>query len=239
MATAEQPSKVRPFTYWVGRFHFYSASASTPEERVKAMVDLYNEWESTEHKYKYFVTNPFALFLSVSNYVPDRTLSETPTIGNPGTRLVRWDDNPIYDTWANYRAGIEPWTCIDWKNYHIALKAHYNDQQKANMIWEADWWDDDNTCYALHVFICPDTDLCRYSCNFVEYFASQGIRVGNALSNATCDLSSAVTNVTTTISNVSNAIKDTSSVVSTLFPIATGSLFIWWGYDKFIKDKQL
>lgn len=218
-----QAEKPRPFTYWVRRFHNYSAQATNKQERMQAMADLWQDWTAQEHKFRYSIGNAIELFLAVNNYRPDRTPSNGSAIASNGTQLVRWNDSPIYDTWTSYRAGLTPWTCIDWVNYHKALKNHHGDQAKANMIWETDWADPDNECGIL---ICPDTSYCRYNCNFVEYFASQGIRIGNIVSNAACDISDVVANTTGAIKDVSDGIKATSSIFALAIPAVA---VIWVG----------
>ncbi|MGH1338299.1 MAG: hypothetical protein ACRBFS_19400 [Aureispira sp.] len=230
----DPPPKSKPLGYWVGKFNTYNAAATNKDQRLRAIAKLWEDWLSEEHKFKDAVNNAFSLFFYVTNYVPDRNIPEAATLGQPGTRIIHWNDSPIYDTVSNYWAGLIDWTCIDWVNYHKALKAHYNDQDKANMIWETNWHDPDNACGLV---ICPDTAYCRYNCGFVKYFASQGIDIGNVLSNAKCDLSNVVTNVTSTVSNVTGAIKTTSSVFSTIIPVASVGYFLWWGYDKFKNNR--
>lgn len=230
-----QNSVSKPFTYWVKLFHSYNQNATNKKERLKAITNLWNEWEKQDHKYKHSVNNPIALFFTVTNYVPNRVDNKGANIGQPGTRIIKWNDAPIYDTWANYRAGLVPWTCIDWVSYHKALKTHYRDLPKANNIWKTEWADRDNSCFILGSFICPDTSKCRYNCNFVEYFASQGIKIGNVLSNSVCNISNVVTDLTASASNITSGIRTTTNVVGAVAPFAIGTFLFLWGNNKFKK----
>lgn len=193
-----------------------------------AMALIWQDWVNSP--FFDLFPNIKALFFNLATYIPDRTkgISKEDSIGT-GTNTIKWNDAPIYeDLYCVWDCG-DYWTCADWRAWHRALEQHFGDTYKANDIWMAAWQDPQNQCAVLASVWCPDTDGCRYDCDFVEYFYSKGITIGNVLSNVYCDVSSVVldivqttSNVSSAVSNISEGVKETSTLFKTALPILGG-----------------
>jgi len=205
-----------------------------------ALQMLWDAWNTKENVFFSLFPSKEALLMIVATYIPNRGEDlledkEVIEIGQP--TIIRWDSTPIYeDLYCIFSCSNDYWTCADWEAWHKALDAKFG-TYKANDIWLAAWQAPENQCLLLASMGCPDTDFCRVNCDFVEYFYSKGITIGNVLSNVYCDLSNVVMDITQVTSNVTGAagnlsdgIQQTSSVLGNLLPLGAlivGGYFVY------------
>lgn len=200
---------------WAKQFNDYRSTLSFAQAAQK----IWNDWNTPGNIFLEVLPSPEALIFSLATYIPSR--SDLPNISQ-GPIPIKWNDTPVYDTATNVYNGVYTWNCADWKAWHQALETHFQSTIKANGIWESAWLHDDNYCWLLGAFVCPKTSNCRYDCDFVKYFASKDMNIGNLFSNVTCDLSNIILNIVETVDNVSQGVNNTTKTVSTLLPWAAG-----------------
>ncbi len=187
-----------------------------------AAMTLWDEFNVEGNPYLLVLTSPEALLFSILTYIPNRAEGER--IGSPPGTLIEWDSAPVYDTVSNYWNNIDGWNCTDWKNWHIKLEQHYGDTYTANAVWESAWLHEDNHCLVAAVLFCPQTDHCRYDCDFVEYLASKDIGIGNLVSNVYCDLTNIVLNIVRTAVNVTQTAVTISETTKQAVPLVAIAL---------------
>jgi hypothetical protein len=207
---------------WVQNFNQYRASNSF----IDAAQLIWNDWNTQGNVFLELLPTPEALLFSLLTYVPERV--DLPIISAPPTP-IKWDDTPIYDTFSNYWDGVYTWNCADWQAWHVALETHFGSTSTANGLWKSAWLHDDNYCIVLGSFGCPKTSNCRYNCDFVKYFASKDMEIGNVFSNGYCDLTSIVLNIIETVDNVTQGVNNTTKTVSNLLPWAAGAGILYGG----------
>ena len=215
---------------WVLQFNQYRATNTT---FMGAAQSIWNDWNTAGNIFFELLPNPEALIFSLLTYVPDRAVSPVISATPAPLLPIKWNDAPIYDTFSNAYDGIYAWNCANWQSWHEALEEHYQSTTTANGIWKSAWMHEDNECIVLGT-LCPDTSYCRYDCDFVEYFASKNMTVGNLFSNIYCDLSSIVLNLVETIDNVSQGVNNTTKTVAAILPWAAGA-GILYGASKIYK----
>lgn len=132
--------------------------------------------------------------------------------------IITADSTPDYDSWGPDTY----WSCDQWIQYHKALKEKWG-QDKANKIWLDAFEKQDSFEHAYN--------WCKYDAAFADYFAKQGLSVGNIFSkivNSGGKLVDAVSNVASTASSSTNALK----FVGPALVVTAGILLIFWGYKK-------
>ena len=214
---------------WVQKFNTYRANNTWQQA-----VDLiWKEFNVPGNLFGEILPTIDALIFNLITVTPGRA-----KIAIELPRFISWNDAPIYDTSNNWWNNITPWTCADWKQYHQALETHFKSTQKANALWESAWGHPDNECLFAYSFGCPDTSYCRYDCDFVEYFASKQIEIGNTLSNTTCDLSNVVLdivntagNIVSTAENITEAAASTANTLGKIAPLAIGAGILYKGFE--------
>lgn len=208
---------------------------------MAAAIDiLWSEWVSNDNPFVFLFPNKQALFLNISTYIPDRgrDMYEVRALGAGPNRPIAWNDAPIYeDIYCLFSCSSDYWNCAEWKAWHVALENHYGSTSKANNIWLAAWQSELNQCMFLATVMCPDTDTCRYDCDFVEYFYSKGITIGNVVSNGYCDVSQVVMNIVEGVKDLSGAaadvasgIKTTTGALSVIAPVVIVGGGLLWAY---------
>lgn len=207
---------------WLERFNQYRAVNSFKD----AAQLIWNDWNAEDNVFFKLLPNPESLVFSLLTFVPNR--ADLPNVSNNPTP-IKWNDAPSYDTFYNLYNSIHAWNCADWQAWHEALEVHYQSTTTANGIWKSAWLHEDNYCFALGQFICPKTSNCRYDCDFVEYFASKDMNIGNLFSNVTCDLTNVILNLTESAENISEGVKETSETVSNLLPVAAFAIIGYGG----------
>lgn len=218
--------KVSKRQEWANKYGLYLSQNGGDVDLAMALI--WQDW----------VISPFfdlfpnikALFFNLATFVPDRTegITKGDSIGTT-PNVIKWDDAPLYeDLYCIWDCGGY-WTCAEWRAWHRALELHFGNTYTANDVWLAAWQDPDNQCILLASLGCPDTDYCRYDCDFVKYFYSKGITIGNVLSNVVCDLSTVVmditettSNVSSTVANISEGVEETSTMFKSALPILGG-----------------
>jgi len=207
----------------------------------QALNELWQAWNIPENAFLSIAPNKEALLILVTQYIPDRALDLFDDKANIGqVSPVRWDDLPKYeDLYCIFNCSNDYWTCSDWRAWHRALDNHFQSTSKANDIWLAAWQAPENQCLFLSIMVCPDSDFCRVDCDFVSYFYSKGITIGNLASNIFCDLSQVVlditetaSNVTGTLGNVSAGAEQVSGIFKTIAPLAVLGVGAWWLFSK-------
>lgn len=215
---------------WADKYTLYLNQNSGDVDLAMALI--WQDWTSSP--FFDLFPNVKALFFSLATYIPDRAenINKDDAISN-APRVIEWNDAPLYEDLYCAWDCKDYWVCADWIAWHRALEQHFGDTYKANDIWMAAWQDPQNQCAILASVWCPDTDGCRYNCDFVKYFYSKGITIGNVLSNVYCDLSNVVlnivqttSNVSTAVSNISEGVKDTSTLFKTAMPFVGGFFLV-------------
>lgn len=206
---------------WAKQFNLYRSNNTF----IDAAQLIWDDWNTQGNVFFELLPTPEALLFSLLTYVPDRV--DIPIINNSPTP-IKWNDTPIYDTLTNAYYGVYRWNCADWQAWHEALELHFESTTTANGIWKSAWLHEDNECIALGV-LCPDTSYCRYDCDFVKYFASKGMTIGNIFSNTVCDLSSIVLNIVETVDNVTQGVNNTTKTVSNMLPWVAGAAVLYGG----------
>ncbi|WP_299368320.1 hypothetical protein [Winogradskyella sp.] len=202
---------------WVKRFYQYRSQ----NDFVTSAQMIWTDWTAGDNPFFELLPNVDALIFSLATYVPDRNLN-FPNLGNTNySQNMRWNSTPVYDTTYNWWNSIPPWTCADWKEWHRQLEMHFEDTYKANAIWEAAYESDDNKCLTIWlVSSCPSGLHCRSDCDFVEYFASKDIQIGNFFTNTTCDITNIATNIVETVEQTSENAKSIVPLTATVLLVA-------------------
>lgn len=209
---------------WVRQFNHYQNNRIFAE----AVQLIWDDWNNSSNPFFELLPNVDSLIFALVTHQANRAtepINEPLQIAGP-PQAVAWNDAPIYDTISNAWNGLIEWSCATWKHWHVALETHFKDTKKANAIWEVAWQHPDNACAWG---VCPDTQYCRYDCDFVEYFATKGIDIGNTVSKSLCDLSSVVLNIVSAADNLSEGIKDSTNTLKNIAPFATIGLVFWGG----------
>lgn len=210
---------------WVQQFNQYRAN----HPFIDAVRLIWDDWNTSDNIFFEVLPNPESLTFSLLTYIPDRAAAP---VVSAAPVPIKWNDPPIYDTYSNAWNGIYTWNCADWRAWHVALETHFQSTKKANGIWESAWLHDDNYCILLGSYGCPQTSTCRGDCDFVKYFASKDMTIGNLFSNVVCDLSNVVLNLTETVVSASDGVKNTAKTISTLLPIVA----VGYGVSKIYKE---
>lgn len=211
---------------WVDRFNILTREYGNISD---AAFNVWNEFNVEGNPYLYVLPSPQALFFSLLTFIPNR--AEGIEIAS-GPTPITWDSTPIYETLSNWWNAAPVWTCAEWENWHRALESYYNDTYSANSVWEQAWNHPDNQCTWTG---CPQTSLCAFDCDFVEYLASKDIDVSNLLSSTTCSLTNIVLNIVQTAQNVTETVVTVSETTKKVFPfliaaaIAAGTYKIYQG----------
>lgn len=214
--------------FWVQQFNQYRGLNNAT--LISAGQLIWNDWSTPDNVFFELLPNLESLLFSLLTYIPNRAAS--PVVSSAPVP-IQWNDTPSYETVSNRWNNVYIWNCADWQAWHEALEVHFKSTTTANGIWKSAWLHGDNECIALGI-ICPDTSYCRYDCDFVQYFASKNMAIGNLFSNAVCDLSNVVLNLTETVETTSESVKKTSKFISDSLPWAAG-LGIMYGGAKLYK----
>ena len=119
------------------------------------------------------------------------------------TTAITASSTPIYDTSFS---NIGAWGCEEWWAWHRALDAAFGTRQ-ANRIWLAAWQDERNECWYLGQIICPDTQYCRYNCDFMRYLYSKDIDVSSLFSTVYCSFDGVIKNITEAATTTTEVVK--------------------------------
>lgn len=186
-----------------------------------ATQEVWELWDNPGNEKRLLFNSPVALLMGMIVKPIIKGISAAP--------VIYWYSDPLYDTASNaWYGNYVPWTCADWKAWHIKLEEHYKNTAQANIVWEQAWAAPDNQCWFLGQVGCPDTSYCRYDCAFVAYLKSKGIDVGNIVSHTTCNLSAVVIDIVEAASNVSTGLNNTSKAMKWGIPLAAGVLGYAW-----------
>jgi len=134
---------------------------------------------------------------------------------------ISYNSAPQYDGWGPG----DYWSCAQWVEYHKALKQHYGANQ-AIAIWSAAWAAQDS-------FAGP-YNWCKYSTEFAQYFANEGIDVGWLLSHIVTGVDQVATGVVHTTVNVASGAENVSKVLKYAAPLAVFGIGAW-GFNKYVK----
>jgi hypothetical protein len=123
--------------------------------------------------------------------------------------------SPLPSTYAGFGPDIDDWACDTWKEYYIRNKAAFG-KEKAQTILNRDIANTNS--FSGHI------QWCKYDCEWVKYFASEGLKTGNVFSESYCAgtaVVSAVEHTAETADNLTGSVsKLTSSKVLSLGLIA-------------------
>jgi len=215
----------------------YVNKLSEKNSRKDALKQAFNEWNNPENKYYSFVPNEagFLLMLAIAERMPYYGKKDFVESGdyehiNTGQdkigaiavdRPIRWDSQPIYDTYYGWCYGIEPWSCQDWVDYHKALERKYSSTQRANDIWRSAWFNSQNSGANAALenvwYYCP-----RDCANFTKYFASKGITDtgGGFTAPIYCNLVGITQNIVGAVESGTSGIANVTKVLTYALPVA-------------------
>jgi hypothetical protein len=112
--------------------------------------------------------------------------------------IITWQSVPQYDPWGPGSG----WTCEQWRQWHIALSAHYGPQQ-ANLIFKQAW-DNQGSFDSAY-------NWCKYNSPWINYFLSKGLDLRSALSAIVVPVvtlpGDVIENTTSTVSALSRLLK--------------------------------
>jgi len=139
---------------------------------------------------------------------------------------------PNLSTYSGFPSDQDDWNCSQWIAYYKNCKKFYG-QDKAISIISID---------AENSSIFADVNACKYDCNFVKYFESEGFgSVGNIFSKTFCTadkavdvVKDAVTTAETVVDSVGN-VGDTLAIVTKpkiLIALAILGGFVYYQYKK-------
>jgi hypothetical protein len=225
------------FNTWRGyQWYSYVNELSKKMSKKDAIRQAFNEWNNPENKYYSFMPNEasFLLGLAMAERMPyyqKKGFVESGDYGHINTgadkigtisvdRPIKWDSQPVYDTYYGWWYDVEAWGCQDWVDWHKALERKYNSTAKANDIWRSAWFSEQNS--GANAVIENNWYYCPRDCaNFVKYFASKGITDtgGGILAPVYCDLSSIVQNIVGGVSDLSEGVSNTTKVLKYAVPV--------------------
>lgn len=243
------------YNKWRGyEWYSYVEEMAKSIPKKDAIKKAFSEWNNPANKYYSMMPNEasFLLGLAMAEKMPYYNKVEFVHSGDynhintgykigatvPVNRPIRWDSQPIYDTYYGWWYDIEAWSCQDWVDWHKALEQKYNSTQRANDIWKSAWFSSQNSganaVLENNWYYCP-----RDCANFVKYFASKGITDtgGGMLAPVYCDLSGIVQNIVGTIEDGTSAIANTSKVLQIALPVAVIALG-YFAYKKVLPAIQ-
>jgi hypothetical protein len=189
--TVNQSINNPDFKTWRGRdWYLYVENLSKSMTKKNAIKAAFIQWNSPNNDKYSFMPNEaaFLLGLAMAEKMPYYNQNDfitsgdyghintnTNQIGNiPVDRPIRWDSQPVYDTYYGWWYGVEPWSCQDWIDWHKALERKYNSTQRANDLWRSAWFNEQNS--GANAVIENNWYYCPRDCNnFVTYFAKKGI----------------------------------------------------------------
>lgn len=119
--------------------------------------------------------------------------------------------SPLPSSYADLPPDIDDWSCDQWKIYYTRNKAAYGQAKAISIV---------STDSANTSSITSNSQFCKYDCDFVNFFAKEGLVTGNIFSKAYCTVdavATAVENTADTASNVTGSLKSFTS--SKLFSI--------------------
>lgn len=111
--------------------------------------------------------------------------------------------------------------CNNWKLWHISLVDQYG-RAKANLLFEEAWENQS--------FWGSDYNFCKYDCDWVNYFKSQGLDVGHLLSNITCKTTDVAEDVLDTAGELTQGGISTAKVLKNTVPILLVGVLAFAGY---------
>lgn len=116
-----------------------------------------------------------------------------------GTPITH-ESTPDYDGWGwdSY------WSAQQWIDWHKALSAQYGITQANNLFKEA-WFEQGIWEHGYNWY--------KYNKEFVAYFKSQGVNVGNTISNFLVSTTTAIDNI---VDGAGNVIDNTTGAASNL-----------------------
>lgn len=125
-----------------------------------------------------------------------------------------WAAIPVLDGWG----WGDYWDCDDWITYHKSYKAVLGQAAANDMFIKQ---------FKLQTSDMSPFNWCKYNSTFANYFSSQGIDVGNMISNLVVGTGNVATSVATTATNLGTAaenlsqgISNTTKVASYILPLA-------------------
>jgi hypothetical protein len=125
-------------------------------------------------------------------------------------------------TYNDLPQDMDDWGCSNWKDYYNRNKAAGGKAYAVSLI----------NSETERVGSWADVHMCKYDCDFVRYFRSEGIDTGNIVSKLFCS----VDNVVSAAQNTTDSVNTVSKIVSNPLVIIAGlTLTGFIVYKKFIQ----
>ncbi|MEM9859405.1 MAG: hypothetical protein AAF843_18770 [Bacteroidota bacterium] len=124
------------------------------------------------------------------------------------------------------------WNCTDWMLWHKAMVPVIGKQAANDKFIQAF---EGQGSFDYHF------NFCKYDCDWVNYFRSQGLDMGHLLSNLVCTATDVTEDVTGAAGDLSKGVLNTAGVVKNLVPIALVGLVAglgYIGYKNYIKGNK-
>jgi hypothetical protein len=117
---------------------------------------------------------------------------------------------------------MDDWGCSNWKDYYNRNKTAGGKSYAVTLV----------SAELERVGGWADVHLCKYDCEFVKYFRSEGIAIGHIISNLFCSID----NVAAAAENTTDSVNTVSKIISNPLVIIAGlGLGGYIVYNKFIK----
>jgi hypothetical protein len=128
--------------------------------------------------------------------------------------------SPDPTTFKGFPVDQDDWSCAQWKQYYENNKKAYG-KRKALSIIDID---------TSNIGVLAKGNYCRYDCDFVNFFTSEGLNTGNLISKTYC----AANNVADAASNVAKTVSDFTGSKIIMTGLLMAGSFV--AYKYFIKD---
>jgi hypothetical protein len=239
------------YNKWRGYdWYKYVQDLSKSMSKREAISYAFSKWNSPENKYYRFMPTEtaFLMGLAMAERIPYQGMKDfvesgdysgvyTSAISIQGTVPITWDSQPVYDTLYGWWYNVTPWDCDDWTRWHKELERHYNSTQRANEIWKAAWFDDQNSVF--NSIVWNYAAYCPYDCSgFVTYFASKGITNIQGFDSAIyCGIANVGTAIIGVVEGTAEAAATTAKMLKYAIPVAALA-FGYYAYRRFLAPKK-
>jgi hypothetical protein len=247
----EESSMNPDYSKWRGyEWYLYVQKLSEKMPKKEAISLAFSNWNNPENKYyRLMPTEPaFLMGLAMAERMPYQGMKDfvesgdysgiyTSAISINGSAPITWDSQPVYDTLYGWWYNVTPWDCEDWTKWHRELERHYNSTQRANDIWKAAWFDDQNSVFNSVVW--NYASYCPYDCSgFVTYFASKGITNIQGFDSAIyCGIANVGSAIIGAVQNTADAVETTTKILKYAVPVVALA-FGYYAYRRYLAPQK-
>lgn len=121
---------------------------------------------------------------------------------------------------------LDNFSCAQWQTYYLRLKQKYGKDFALLKIQEE----------GERVGVWADLHACKYNCDFISFFKSEGLQGGNLFSKVFCAVDTVADTVTDTVETVGEIASQTNNAVKNggllLVAVAAG----FWYFNSINKN---